>query len=77
MALWYPNTEATSHITNNPENIQHPHVYHGNSQILAIDGSPMPISQFGSSHFTSNSSSFLLKDMLLVPTTTKNLISVN
>lgn len=77
MSMWYPDSGATSHITSSAENIQRPHSYHGNDHILSADGSPIHIRQSGTSSFCSNSPSFILNDFLLVPSATKNLLSIN
>lgn len=77
MTMWYPDTGATSHITVIPENIQHLRAFNGNNYIFTADGSPLLISQSGRSIFKSENRSFILKDLLLVPTVTRNLLSVN
>lgn len=69
---------ATLHITTSLENIQRPRPYLGKDCIFIVDGSPLTIHQSGQSVVTTSSNkSFLLQDLLHVPSTTHNLISVN
>lgn len=59
------------------ENIQHPRALNGNNYIYTADDNPLSISQFGRCVFKSDSHLFILTDLLLVPTVTRNLLSVN
>lgn len=70
-----PDSGATSHITSVQGNIQQPRAYNGN--IYTTDGSPLLISQSGRSIVRSKNQSFVLQDILLMPSTTRNLLSVN
>lgn len=76
--IWYPNSRATSHIIAFIDNVQHPRPFSGNHCILTADGSPLTITKVGQS-IASNSSnrSFLLRDLLHVPSSTRNLLSVH
>ncbi|XP_019459912.1 PREDICTED: uncharacterized protein LOC109359670 [Lupinus angustifolius] len=79
-SLWFPDSGATNHITSDPtlvhqttEQFCHEHLYMGN-------GTKEPISCSGTSTFTSPLHPHLslsLHNLLLVPTITKNLISVS
>lgn len=75
---WYPDLEATHHITHNFNNLNHTsEPYYHSEQIQLGDGSGPPIQNTGDSSLYSPSSSFLLKNLLHVPNITKNFISVS
>lgn len=76
MSMWYPNSRATSHVTSTDKNIKLPRAYNGNEFILAADGNSMAISYSGRTNFFANSSSFVLNDVLLVSSASKNLLLV-
>lgn len=77
MTMWYPDSGDTSHIMASQENIQYPRAYKGNDQIFTVDGSPLLISQSGRSCFKTKSINFVMQDLLLVPSATRNLLSMN
>lgn len=77
---WYPDSGATNHVTPNLNNLSSASVYTGGDNIQIADGSGIIINHVGSAkvHSTSSpSSSFLLKTLLHVPQSSKNLLSVS
>lgn len=76
--VWYPDSRSTSHITTTSQNMQQPCLFTGNECILTANRSPLPISNHGKSVVCSSKyRKFILEDLLIVPTTSKNLLSVN
>lgn len=75
--MWYLDSGATSHITATPENIQLPRSFTDNNFIYTADGSPIQITRSSRNMTQSKDQSFILQDLLLVPSTTRNLLSVN
>jgi len=73
-SVWYSDSGATNHITGNVTNIQNPKSC--NKSTNAADGRPMSIAHYGTSVFSSNNRNYVLDDLLMVPTSTKNLLSV-
>lgn len=75
--VWYPNIAATNHLNSNISNLDlNSTPYGGNDHIRIGDGSTLPISNIGDSALSTSSRTFLLKNLLHVPDSTKNLISV-
>jgi hypothetical protein len=70
-------TGATHHVTNE---LQHLNLsdedYHDQDQIRVGDGTGLPISHVGSTLFTFSRHQFILKQLLHVPSISKNLLSV-
>jgi len=70
-------TRATHHVTNELQNLNLSHeAYHGQDQILEGDGTGLPISHVGSALFTFSRHQFFLRQLLHVPSISKNLLSV-
>ena len=77
---WFPDSGASFHVTNNSQNIQQTSPFEGADQIFIGNGKGLNISASGHSKFVSPLSpnvKLVLKNMLLVPQITKNLISVS
>lgn len=76
---WYLDSWATNHLTNNFNNLFTRSEYGGESQIYAANSSGLSILYYGSSSLMSSSSnrSFILNNLLRVPSIKKNLISVS
>ena len=72
---WYPDTGATHHITSdlNNLNLQHEE-YTGPEQVHVGNGQGLPIHHLGSSFINSPHATFLLKNILHVPSIQKNLL---
>lgn len=77
LTMWYPNSRATTHVTTSSQNVQRPRPFSGNDYIFTADGNPLPVSACGQTIVNSSTNkSFVLRDLLHVPTTSKNLLSV-
>ncbi|KAH9769131.1 retrovirus-related pol polyprotein from transposon RE1 [Citrus sinensis] len=82
---WYLDSGATHHLTNNMENLHFKEDYKGTDQLIIGNGQGLSISHIGhaflsfraSKHPYTHASTIALKDMLLVPTITKNLLSIS
>jgi len=77
--LWYPDSGATHHITNNSSVYSDKQPYDGTDLVKMGNGKGLFISHIGSANFrpsTSNKPLFLT-DLLHVPAITKNLLSVS
>jgi histone deacetylase 1/2 len=77
---WYPDSGASYHVTNDARNIQDPSPFSAADQIYMGNGQSLPITNSGSSVFTSplnTQTHFTLNNLLHVPSITKNLISVS
>lgn len=80
VASWYPDSGASFHVTNDANNIQQVTSFEGPDQIYIGNGQGLPIDSTGSSHFLSTyqpHTPLTLKNLLHVPSITKNLISVS
>jgi len=77
--LWYPNSEATHHMTNNTNNFSNKTSYHGHDVVKLGNGLGIPITDIGSAHFTLPHTNTVihLHQLLHVPTITKNVMSVS
>ena len=73
----YADSGATAHMTNDPGIIKHLKPYHGNSSIYVGNGNSLNISHVGQTKLNTANGKLLLKDVLVVPKLTKNLISVS
>uniref|UniRef100_A0A2N9FV57 Uncharacterized protein n=1 Tax=Fagus sylvatica TaxID=28930 RepID=A0A2N9FV57_FAGSY len=74
---WYPDTGATHHLTNDLANLNvRADDYNGNDQIRVGNGTALPIHHIGTTQLTAPSTSFILQNVLHVPTITNNLLSV-
>lgn len=77
---WFPDSGATNHVTAEPRNMYHGSEYSGSDQLYVENGTGLSIQRIGNTFVKSpiNSSiSFSLNNMLLVPSITKNLVSVS
>lgn len=76
----FPKLGATQHVIVEEANLLHKSKYHGSYKVFVGDGSGLHIKHIGLAHIISTLSphtTFTLHNLLHVPTTTKNLISVN
>ncbi|KAH9717592.1 retrovirus-related pol polyprotein from transposon RE2 [Citrus sinensis] len=81
---WYLDNGATHHLTNNMENMHVRDEFNGNEKLIIGNGKGMSITPIGSTTFSIQGSKsqaarkcITLKDILFVPSITKNLISVS
>jgi hypothetical protein len=74
---WYSNTGATHHITGELNNLTMRDSYHGNDRVNTANGQGMEISHVGTSIVHNPVQNFYLRDILHVPTATRNLLSVH
>lgn len=78
--VWYPDSGATHHITLDPQHLTQYSNYAGSEQVHMGNGQGLTISSIGTSQFSSPFNSVVvlkLNDLLLVPSITKNLVSVS
>ena len=77
---WFPDSGASHHATNDPHNLLQSSTAAGNEHILMANGTGTRISSIGSNLFRSPyfpNTTLSLKNLLLVPSLTKNLLSVS
>jgi histone deacetylase 1/2 len=77
---WYPDSGASHHLTYDPNNLAFRAPYNGQEQVLMGNGQGVPINSLGQSHFHAPNNpnvKLALKDLLHVPTISKNLLSVS
>lgn len=75
---WYPDTGATNHITSDFGNLTlGMKEYRGFDQVHVGNGQGLPIHHIGSSYISSPSYYFVLSNILHVPKSCKQLLSVN
>jgi hypothetical protein len=74
---WYPNTSTTDHITSELNKILIANKYYGQDQVRTAEGTGMHISHIGHSVLRTPHVSFDLKNILHVPSASKNLLSVH
>ena len=75
--IWYPDTGATDHLTNQLEKLHMKEAYQGSEHVHTANGEGMRISHVGQALIPTSSSRHLhLRNVLHVPTVTKNLLSV-
>jgi hypothetical protein len=76
-SIWYPDSGATHHLTNDLANLNvRVDEYTGNDQIRVGNGTTLPIHHIGTTQLTAPFTSFLLKNVLHVPSISHNLLSV-
>jgi len=77
--LWYPNSGATHHITNNSSVYSDKQPYDGIDLVKMGNGKGLLISHIGSANFRSSTSNkpLFFTDLLHVPAITKNLLNVS
>jgi hypothetical protein len=68
---------ATDHITSELENLSVKNKYQGGDQVHIASGIGMNINYIGHTTFPTPKHSILLKDILYVPRTKKNLVSID
>jgi hypothetical protein len=74
---WYVDSGATDHITGELEKLSIRNKYQGGDQIHTASGTGMDINFIGQTTFPTPSRNILLKDILYVPISKKNLVSVH
>ncbi|KAL5766826.1 hypothetical protein ACOSP7_017443 [Xanthoceras sorbifolium] len=77
---WYIDSGATNHITADLNNLSLKNEYKGNEKLAVGNGNLLPISHFGCSYISSNTSAskpLCLNNILHVPTIIKNLLSIS
>jgi hypothetical protein len=74
---WYTDSSATDHITGNLDKLTMHDPYVGNDQIHAANDSGMDITRIGNTIIPTSTRSLVLNNVLHVPSTHKNLISVH
>lgn len=74
---WFPDSGATNHVTNDLNQLSINSEYTGPEKIHVGNGMGLPITHVGSASLHVNSRVFHLKNLLHVPSITKNLLSVS
>lgn len=77
---WFPYFGASFHVTGNSQNIQQTTPFEGPDQVFIGNGQGLKVHSLGSTSFLSSYNpqiSLVLKNLLHVPSITKNLISVS
>ncbi|KAL4311624.1 hypothetical protein GQ457_01G037100 [Hibiscus cannabinus] len=74
---WFADTGASHHVTPEVSNVKESVDFSGPGKLLVRDGKGLCISKIGTACLHSNSRDLLLRNLLLVPQITKNLISVS
>lgn len=76
---WYMDSGASTHITSNAYNFMSKVYYKGKEKVIVGNGSKLDISHVGSAIISTKHASqpLYLKNMLNVPTITKNLVSIS
>jgi hypothetical protein len=74
---WYTDSRSTDHITRELDQLMMHDPYTGTDQIHAANGSGMAITQIGTSLIPTSDRDLVLNNVLHVPATHKNLISVH
>ncbi|KAL4340592.1 hypothetical protein GQ457_08G017670 [Hibiscus cannabinus] len=75
--VWYPDSGATHHITNNRGILHLDVVYTCKQSFFMGNGAKVDINHVGTSCFSSGSRTLRLQNLLCVPDVTKNLLSVS
>lgn len=73
---WYVDTGATDHLTNELNKLHIKEQYHGKDHVHTANGSGMRITHIGQSTLPTQSHPLILKNILHVPSVTRNLLSV-
>jgi hypothetical protein len=75
--VWYPDTGATHHVTNELQYLNlSREEYHGQDRIRVGDGTGLPISHVASASFIFSRRKLIVNQLLRVPSISKNLLSV-
>ncbi|OIT18955.1 hypothetical protein A4A49_65798, partial [Nicotiana attenuata] len=75
-ASWFVNSGASSHMTPNASNLSSITPYNGSDRVVVGNGTQLPISYIGHGIFSTSDSRFSLRDILVVPHLSTNLLSV-
>ncbi|KAG7598911.1 Integrase catalytic core [Arabidopsis suecica] len=76
-APWLLDSGATHHIASDLSNMSIAGPYNGGEEVIVGNGAGLPITNTGSTTFSTPTKKLLLDNVLCVPTIKKNLISVN
>ncbi|KAG7573078.1 Integrase catalytic core [Arabidopsis suecica] len=74
---WIPDSAATYHITNSPNNMQQVQNYDGSDAVIVGNGDFLPITHIGSIPLPALSGNLQLNNVLVCPEITKSLLSVS
>ena len=74
---WFPNSGASSHVTNSTNHLQHSQVYSGSDSVMVGNGEFLPITHTGSTTLASTSGNIPVSDVLVCPKIAKSLLSVS
>ena len=74
--IWYPDSGATRHVTNDPQALVDLALYQGTEQLQIGNGSGLSIHSIGSSSISSQSHPPKLQNILHVPEIKKNLLPI-
>lgn len=76
---WYPDTGATTHVTNSYNHLQQSQPYSGSDMVMIGDGNGnyLPITHIRSASLPTTSGNLPLKDVLVCPDIAKSLLSVS
>ncbi|KAL4352644.1 hypothetical protein GQ457_06G017670 [Hibiscus cannabinus] len=74
---WFIDTGATHHVTPEASNVHHGSDFSSPGKLVVGDGKGLVISRIGSTVLNSSSRELYLRNLLLVPNITKNLLSVS
>ena len=74
---WYPDSGATSHVTNSTRHLQKSQPYHGGDTVMIGDVSYLPIKHTGSTVIGSSSGKLPLNDVVVCPQIAKSMLSVS
>ena len=74
--VWYPDSGATHHVTNDPQTLVDPALYQDPNQLQVGNGTGLPIHSTSSSSLISRSQPLKLVNILHVPEIWKKLLSV-
>ena len=76
VSTWLPDTGATHYMTNSTGNLTSFVPYTGIDTVSVGNGHQLPITHIGHKQLLGSNSKFLLNTILVVPSITKNLVSV-
>ena len=74
---WYPDSGATHHITNDMANLNISTPYNGFDTLAVGNGAGLPITHVRATNLHTESGILPLQNVLLVPSISKNLLSVS
>ena len=74
---WYPDSRATHHITNDMANLNISTPYNGSDTLAMGNGAGLPITHVGVTNLHTESGILPLRNVLLVPSICKNLLSIS